>query len=307
MIVFSIKFSASAQRVALVLSGGGAKGTAHIGVIKALEEAGIPIDYIAGTSAGAIVGGMYAAGFSIEQMEAVFENPEFSNWVSGEINQDYVYYFKKPRPNPSWVRLKLNWDSILSPSLPINIVSPFQMDYAFIELFSPADVPSNRNFDSLFVPFRCVATNLNQNIGEVLKSGSLRDAIRASMTYPFYFKPIRINGNVMYDGGMRNNFPSDVALEEFHPDVIIGSKVSQPNEIPNPDNVFTILENMLMYNEAFDVLCGYGVLIEPQVDNVSVTDFSKAREFIENGYTEALAKIPKIRHFVNDSVPKWEV
>ncbi len=301
------QFLAPAQKVALVLSGGGAKGTAHIGVIKALEEAGIPIDYIAGTSAGAIVGGMYAAGFTIEEMEAVFENPEFSNWVTGEINQDYLYYFKKPRPNPSWVRLKLNWDSILAPSLPINIVSPYQMDYAFIELFSPADVPSNRNFDSLFVPFRCVATNLNQNIGEVLKSGSLRDAIRASMTYPFYFKPIRINGNVMYDGGMRNNFPSDVALEEFHPDVIIGSKVSQPNEIPNPDNVFTILENMLMYNEEFDVLCGYGVLIEPHVDNVSVTDFSKAREFIANGYKAAMDKIPKIKQFVHDSVPKWEV
>lgn len=307
LFLFSIHFFTPAQKVALVLSGGGAKGTAHIGVIKALEESGIPIDYVAGTSAGAIVGGMYAAGFSIPEMEAIFENPEFSNWVSGEINEDYVYYFKKLRPNPSWLRLKLNWDTILSPTLPINIVSPYQMDFAFIELFSPADVPSGGNFDSLFVPFRCVATNLNKNIGEVLKSGSLRDAIRASMTYPFFFKPIRIDGNVMYDGGMRNNFPSDVAVEEFHPDVIIGSKVSQPNDIPNTDNVITILENMLMYNEEFDIICGYGILIEPQVENVSVTDFSKTREFIKNGYTAALEKIPEIRYYVHDSVPEWEV
>ena len=123
LVLVSFHFLISAQKVALVLSGGGAKGTAHIGVIKALEEAGIPIDYVAGTSAGAIIGGMYAAGFSIQEMEAVFENPEFSNWVTGEINEDYIYYFKKSKPNPSWLRLKLNWDSILSPTLQIGRAS----------------------------------------------------------------------------------------------------------------------------------------------------------------------------------------
>ncbi len=296
-----------AQKVALVLSGGGAKGTAHIGVIRALEEEGIPIDYIAGTSAGAIVGGMYAAGLSPDQMEAIFLNPEFSSWVTGVIDEEYIYYFKKRKPNPTWVRVKFEWDSIFSPSLPINIISPYQMDFAFIELFSQADVPSKGNFDSLFIPFRCVATNLNENIGQVLKCGSLRDAIRASMTYPFYFKPIKIDGNVMYDGGMRNNFPSDVALEEFNPDVIIGSKVSQSNETPNPDNLFTILENMLMFNEQFDLLCGYGVLIEPKVENISVIDFSKSEIFIKNGYIAAKAKIREIRMYVHDSVPQWQV
>ncbi len=297
----------SGQKVALVLSGGGAKGTAHIGVIRALEEEGIPIDFIAGTSAGAIVGGMYAAGLSPDQMEALFRNPEFSSWVTGEINEEYIYYFKKRKPNPNWVRFKFEWDSIFSPSLPINIVSPYQMDFAFIELFSQADVPSKGNFDSLFVPFRCVATNLNQNIGQVLKSGSLRDAIRASMTYPFYFKPIKIDGNVMYDGGMRNNFPSDVAIEEFNPDVIIGSKVASSNEVPNTDNIFSIVENMLMFNEQFDLLCGYGVLIEPKVENIAVTDFSKADIFIKNGYNAAKAKIHEIRMYVHDSVPQWQV
>lgn len=295
------------QKVALVLSGGGAKGAAHIGVIRALEEEGIPIDFIAGTSAGAIVGGMYAAGFSPDQMEELFRNPEFSSWVTGEINEKYVYYFKKRKPNPTWVRLKFEWDSILAPSLPINIVSPYQMDFAFIEMFSQADVPSRGNFDSLFVPFRCVATNLNDNIGQVLKSGSLRDAIRASMTYPFYFKPIKIDGKVMYDGGMRNNFPSDVAFEEFNPDVIIGSKVATSNEIPSTDNIFSIIENMLMYNEEFEIPCGYGVLIEPKVENIGITDFSKSDMFIKNGYIAAKTKIPEIRRFVHDSVPQWQV
>lgn len=295
------------QKVALVLSGGGAKGAAHIGVIRALEEAGIPIDYIAGTSAGAIVGGLYCAGYSTEQIETLFLSPQFKMWSTGEIEENYQYYFKKNNANPSWITIKFDWDSLLSPSIPVNIVSPYQMDFAFLEFFSGANAYANGNFDSLFVPFRCVATNLKTNSGEPQRSGNLGDAIRASMTFPFYFRPITINGDIMYDGGMKNNFPADIAESDFNPDIIIGSKVATDNKTPSTDDIMSILENMLMVNNDYKIKCGSGVLIEPKVVDVGVTDLSLTAEFINNGYLAAIEKVPQIRLFVTDSVPKWDI
>ncbi len=295
------------QKVALVLSGGGAKGAAHIGVIRALEEAGIPIDYIAGTSAGAIVGGLYCSGYSTEEIEAIFLSPKFKNWSTGEIEDDYQYYFKKDNVNPSWIAIKFDWDSILSPSIPINVISPYQMDFAFLELFAGANATANGNFDSLFIPFRCVATNLKTNKGEPQRNGVLGEAIRASMTFPFYFRPITINGNVMYDGGMKNNFPADIAESDFNPDIIIGSKVASDNKTPTTSNLMSIVENMLMENNDYKISCESSVLIEPKVTAVNVTDFSKTIEFINNGYLATVEKLPQIRYLITDSVPKWNV
>ncbi len=295
----------TSQKVALVLSGGGAKGAAHIGVIRALEEEGIPIDYIAGTSAGAIVGGLYAAGYSPDEIEALFLSPEFKNWSVGEIEDKYLYYFKVKNPNPAWLKLKFDWGSILSPSIPINIVSPYQMDFAFLELFAGANAHANGNFDSLFVPFRCIATNLRTNQGEPQRSGNLGDAIRASMTFPFFFRPITIHGDIMYDGGMKNNFPSDVADQDFNPDIIIGSKVAIENKTPRTGDIMSIIENMLMVNNGYTIGCESGILIEPKVEDVNVIDFSQSSKFIHNGYIATKEKIPQIRLLVTDSVPYW--
>ncbi len=304
VLIFSIQLVKS-QKVALVLSGGGAKGAAHIGVIRALEDAGIPIDFITGTSAGAIVGGLYSAGYSTEEIESLFLSSEFNNWIAGKIDNKYVYYFKVRNPNPSWVNLKFNRDSILSTLIPINLLSPSQMDFAFMELFAGANTVSNGNFDSLFVAFRCVATNLNTTEGEVQRNGNLGEAVRASTTYPFYFRPIMINGNVMYDGGMKNNFPVDVAENDFNPDVIIGSKVALENKKPRTDNVMSILQSMLMINKKYTIKCENGILIEPKIEKVKVTDFSKSSELVQNGYQATMEKMPQIRLLVTDSVPKW--
>ena len=111
------------QKVGLVLSGGGAKGMAHVGVIKALEEQGIPIDYVAGTSMGAIVGGLYAAGYSVEEMERIFSNKEFSSWIEGKIHDDYAYFFREETPTSAWIKLGVHIDSNkISPIIPINFI-----------------------------------------------------------------------------------------------------------------------------------------------------------------------------------------
>jgi NTE family protein len=299
-ILFS--FPANAQKVAVVLSGGGAKGVCHIGVLKALEEAQVPIDYIAGTSMGAIIGGLYAAGYSPSEMEKIITSTEFNEWISGKIDPRYIYYFRQPFPDASWMSVKFKYDSILQTQLPTNLVSPVRMDFAFLELFASASAASGYNFDSLMIPFRCVASDVDENKSMILRSGDLGSAIRASMTFPFYFKPIRINGKLLFDGGMYNNFPSDVAYTDFFPDIIIGSKAANNAQPPSDDNIVSQLQNMLMEKSNYNTLCESGVMIEPQLKIVNVIDFSHTLEFIDSGYVAAKRMIPDIRKFVLDSI-----
>ncbi|MFA6581558.1 MAG: patatin-like phospholipase family protein, partial [Paludibacter sp.] len=143
-----------AQKVGLVLSGGGAKGITHIGVIKALEENNIPIDYIAGTSMGAIVGGLYAMGLTPDQMVDILKSNDFKYWSTGEIQSDNIYYYRNADPKPSFVdfRLKINdLDSfdLKDYLLPTNLVSPRQMNYALVPLFAQANALSGGDFNKL--------------------------------------------------------------------------------------------------------------------------------------------------------------
>ena len=304
-LVFTL--SANGQKVGLVLSGGGAKGVAHIGVIRALEEEGIPIDYITGTSMGAIIGGLYASGYSPDEMEALLTSTEFDYWVSGKIDEKYSYFYKKPRQDASWADFSFRVDSLLTPSLPSNIVSPVLMDFVFMKIFAGASAAANYNFDSLMVPFRCMASDIALTESVKLYKGDLGSSIRASMTFPFYFKPIRIDGRLLFDGGMYNNFPSDVMLEDFFPDIIIGSQTSANYAEPEADNIISQLQNMLMLKSEFSVMCENGVLIKPTLKKVNVIDFSNSREFIDSGYSATMRAIPEIRSFIVGRVTQAEV
>lgn len=291
-----------AQKVGLVLSGGGAKGAAHIGVIRALEEEGIPIDYITGTSMGAIIGGLYAIGWTTEQMEEIILSKEFESWVSGEIGDEYKFYFKNPHPNASWLSLRFNIDSVFRYRLPVNIVSPFVMDFVFMELYSAASAAANYDFDNLFVPFRCMASDVLENRAIALRSGNLSNAIRASMTFPFYFRPIRIDGRLLFDGGMYNNFPADVMYDEFFPEIIIGSRAASDFSNLHEDDLTSQLEAMLTTVTDYEIPCNNGVLIQPRLRNVNVTDFRHTKAFIDSGYVAAKRMIPEIRKFVYDTI-----
>ncbi|MEI6059331.1 MAG: patatin-like phospholipase family protein [Bacteroidota bacterium] len=300
--IFICLISARAQKVAVVLSGGGAKGVTHIGVLRALEENGIPIDYIAGTSMGAIIGGLYSAGYSPDQMQQLINSEEFTKWVSGKLDLQYTYFFRQGQPDPSWLSFKFKYDSVLQTQLPTNIVSPIRMDFAFLELFSEASAVSGYNFNNLMVPFRCVASDVRYNKPYILKKGDLGSAIRASMTFPFYFKPIRIDGRLLFDGGMYNNFPSNVVMDDFYPDIIIGSKAAGNYAPPNEDDVVSQLTSMLMGETKFDLYCDASVLVEPILKDVNVIDFSNTEAFIDSGYISTQRLIPQIRKFVLDTV-----
>ncbi|MGE5317078.1 MAG: patatin-like phospholipase family protein [Chloroflexota bacterium] len=302
IIIFLVSLNiVQAQKVGLVLSGGGAKGVSHIGVIRALEEAEIPIDYITGTSMGAIIGGLYASGYSPNDMERLINSPEFKNWSTGTIDPKYTYYFKLPPKTASWFDFKFSVDStVIKPSLPTNLVSPMMMDFAFLEIFADASAAADYDFNNLMVPFKCIASDIARAQQVVLEKGDLGKAIRASMTFPFYFKPIQIDSVLLFDGGMYNNFPSDVMLADFNPDIIIGSQASANAEAPQMNNVMSQIQNMLMMKSKFDVLCDNSVLIKPNLLNVNVIDFSHTQAFIDSGYYQTKRMLPKIREFVTE-------
>ncbi|HZK93036.1 MAG TPA: patatin-like phospholipase family protein [Prolixibacteraceae bacterium] len=285
-----------AQKVGLVLSGGGAKGLAHIGVIRALEENNIPIDYITGTSMGAIIGGLYASGYSPDEMETLFKSEDFKLWFKGIIPPEYVYYFKKLDENPSFIDLDFarNEDKIKL-ALPTNIIPPGQIDFAFMELFSPANAVAENNFDQLFVPFRCVATDIYLNKPVVFSKGDLGLAVRASMTVPFVFKPIEIDSVLLFDGGLINNFPYDVLHQDFKPDIMIGSAIEFKNKKPKKDDLKLQIWNMMVRKTSYSIPDSLGITIKPIVDNFAFLDFEKFDEIENVGYEAALAQIESIK------------
>lgn len=294
------------QDVGLVLSGGGSKGVAHIGVIKALEENDIPIDYVAGTSMGAVIGGLYASGYSPQEMTELVMSKEFNKWVESEVSKEYRYYFKKSANDASWISLEYDVNGKKNRrkiSLPANIVSPHMMDFAIMETFTQPTAVSNGDFDKLFVPFRCVAADVANNKPVVLRKGDLGKSIRASMSFPFYFKPIEINETLMFDGGMYNNFPKDVVKEDFNPDVILGSKVATNYEPPRGDDLISQLQTMLMENTDYSIREENGILIDPNIPPTSITDFSKTKAYIDSGYISTMEMIDSIKNRIKRRVP----
>jgi NTE family protein len=240
-------FQLNAQKVGLVFSGGGAKGLAHIGTLKALEENNIPIDYITGTSMGAIVGAMYASGYSPAQIEKIALSDDFQDWVSGRYQSDYSFYFQKSSPNPSMITAKMAIDTSLRLSFRPNLVNDIPLNFALLELFSQASATAKDNFDNLFVPYRCMASDILSQKSITVSKGSLAEAVRASMTVPLIYRPIKLDEKFVFDGGIYNNFPADVMQKEFKPDFIIGANVSSKtfNEYPKDDD--RLMNRFLVY------------------------------------------------------------
>ena len=288
---------ASAQRVGLVLSGGGAKGLYHIGVIKALEENGIPIDYVSGTSMGAIIAGLYAIGYTPEQMAEIFESNQIKYWMSGKIEDKYIYYFKQRRPNAAMITLRIDFRNpqrIAKLQLPTSLIQSNTLDLAFVEFFSGPSAQCGGDFDKLFVPFRCIATDAAARKEVVYRGGDLGKAIRASMTIPLVFRPIKQDSTLLYDGGIYNNFPWQVLQEDFKPDILIGSKCVEGNSKPKEDNPMEQILALTMMHTDYDLPSDEDILIDHTFDDVTTLDFSKAADVIDRGYQDAMAKMPQI-------------
>lgn len=295
--LFTMAHSGYGQKVGLVLSGGGASGLAHIGVIKALEENHIPIDYITGTSMGAFIGALYAAGYTPKQMEEFVLSPDFQNIAGGTIKSRYIYYFRQKISDGSWVNFRFAFDSSLISSIPTNLISPVPIDFALLQYFTRASFAAHSNFDRLFVPFRCVAADIANKKPYIFKQGNLGEAVRASISYPFYLKPIIVDGKMLFDGGLYNNFPADVMQNDFHPDVVLGSNVASRLEAPNEDNILSQIRNMLMTPTQFK-LQGKGDIITPNVE-AGILTANHPQALIDSGYTATMRQMPEILQMIS--------
>ncbi|MDX2429538.1 MAG: patatin-like phospholipase family protein [Bacteroides sp.] len=294
----------SAQSVGLVLSGGGSKGLGHIGVIKALEENHIPIDYIGGSSMGAIIGSLYAMGYTCDEMIAIVSSDDFMYWMTGELKEEDRYYFKEEFPEPELLNVGIDIkDTISKTRLPLSFISSHLMDFAFMEIFARASAAASYNFDSLFVPFLCIGADISNSKEVVFRSGDLAQAVRASMTVPLVFRPIVMDGRLMYDGGIYNNFPANRVKEHFNPDIIIGSKAARGNEPPDEYDVMKQIENIVMTPSDYVIPGDKGVLIDMDFGSQDLLAFDKMDEFVQIGYETTLLKMDSIQMMIGREGP----
>jgi len=289
-----------AQKVGLVLSGGGAKGIAHIGVLKALEENEIPVDYIVGTSMGGIIGGCYAAGMSPDAIERMILSEDFLRWVNGYPESKVNYHYARTEGGPYFLKLNLSLDSTFSFQFNSSLANDVSLNFALAEKMAQAAAISGNNFDSLFVPFRVVAADVFTQSEVILSKGSLSDALRATQSVPFFYNPIRVEGRYLFDGGVYNNFPVDILQHEFRPDVIVGSNVSSKvfSEYPY-DNDDKLIANSLLYmlldKSDPSAIPESGVYIQPNLEGYSSLEFKFARALIDSGYAQTMRQMPELK------------
>lgn len=292
------------QSVGLVLSGGGAKGIAHIGVIQALEDNDIPIDYIAGTSMGAIVGGLYAAGYTPAEMMELITSRGFSYWSTGRIDENLVYYYSKQHPTPAMVTVPIALGDTTSVTrYPSSLISPLPMSFAFMDLFSAYTAQCGGNFNKLFVPYRCVASDVKNKHKVVLSGGQLGDAIRASMSFPVVFQPIEINGTLLYDGGIYDNFPVDVMRSDFAPSIMIGVDVHGTADPAKARDLINQVEDMVIQNNDYDLPESEGIKIRIDLNEFSLLDFPAAPSIYDIGYKRGMEMMDSIKSRINTRIP----
>jgi NTE family protein len=291
---------AHSQKISVVLSGGGAKGLAHIGVLKALEENEIPIDNLVGTSMGGIVAGCYAAGMSPNQIEDIVTSPQFLDWVNGRLEKGQSYYYFKKEDDASFLKLNLSLDSTFNFLFNTSIANDLSLNFAMAEKLAQPSAISKNNFDSLFVPLRIMAAEIFTQSEVELKRGALSDALRATQTVPFFYNPIRIDGKYLFDGGVYNNFPIDIAQKNFSPDVVIGSNVSSKvyNQYPYGEDEKLISRSLLYMlldkSNPKDVPTS-GIYIQPDLSSYSAFDFGSAQALIDSGYQQTMKQMPELK------------
>jgi len=267
-------------RVGLILSGGGAKGMAHVGALKVIEELGIPIDYIAGTSMGSIVGGLYALGYTSLQLENYMKEADWENLLTDRVLRRHVSIYEKSERKRYWLQFPIKGRRI---ELPLGILTGQNVLNLFTELASPAYAQTD--FSQFTIPFLCVATDIETGAEVVLKHGNLAKAMRASMAIPSVFTPELIDGKRLYDGGLVNNFPANLLLEKGF-DILIGIDVSSQEKEKELNNIYQVMEQVIFMSsmpliEANRKLCN--VLIIPEIPEYSASSFNAVDSLIVRG------------------------
>lgn len=277
----------SRPKIALVLSGGGAKGAAHIGVLKILEEYKIPVDFIVGTSAGSIIGAMYSVGYSPDEIEKTILEMNFFALMNN--NKDRTLRTIEDKFASEKYPFKVNIDKDMNLSLPMGFLNG---EYIYLQLkniFSRAE--NIKDFNNLPIPYRAITTNLNTGEEVIVDKGDLALATFKSMAIPSFLEPVQDGDNFYVDGGVTNNLPVDTAIE-MGADIIIAVDIgANPSEIGNNSNVVAVLDKISTYNGNKNVKFQKkiaDILIVPNVKEHNTIDFSNLNSLVQEGEEAAL-------------------
>ena len=333
-----VSLQAPRPKVGVVLCGGGAKGATHIGVLKYMEEMGIPVDYVAGTSMGSIIGGLYAAGYSPEEMNRLISNIDWSSYIGNKIDRTYMSEEVRYRNSTSMAIIPFGLSNLFDKNPKSSLIDQLPSAYvnnsSLVNLFNNLCIgyQEDMDFNDMPIPFACVATDLVTGQEVDLQSGVLPTAMRASMAIPGVFAPVEMNGTMLVDGGLVNNFPADL-VRKMGADIIIGVEITQKDTI-TPEELKSLpqLLSRLVTNatntkrEQNRELCnihivpdisGYGTLsfTPDAIDTLVVRGYKMASRYHDQfqAIKEALEKAnsgpikkelhaPKAKNLANDSV-----
>ncbi|MFO7869710.1 MAG: patatin-like phospholipase family protein [Bacteroidales bacterium] len=292
--------SVSSPKIGLVLSGGGAKGFAHIGVLKVLEEHGIYPDYISGTSMGAIVGALYAMGYTADEISEINQRLDWSKIFSDNVSLNKIVMEEKYESQRYLFNFKIYDRKI---KLPSGLIQGQQLEYLLLDLMWPNY--TYQNFDSLTVPFHCVSVDLLSGDIVEFSAGNLVQSVRASISIPSVFTPVLMDSMVLIDGGVARNFPVQEVLD-MGADIVIGVNIGFKQEIELED--LSSLSDVLVRSMALGAINDAKIqcdkvdfLISPDLKGMGPSDFSKFQEIEELGKEAAMAQISQIDSFL-DSV-----
>ena len=284
--------------VSLALSGGGARGLAHIGVLKALEEHDIPVQLIVGTSMGAIIGGFYSAGFSAAEIERIVAEIDWNSIFSDRTYRSQLLLSQKQFPQRHVLQLRL--DGFL-PIIPSAITQGQLVFQTLYNKLLASRYQSANHFDRLKIPFRAVATDLVTGRRTVLEDGDLAEAINASLALPLIFSPVEIDSMMLVDGGIMENLPVQAA-QESGGDLVIAVDVSSPlrkwDDISTAFEVADQVTTIMMIGSTKESRARADVLILPELAGYNGADFGKATALIDSGYAATIRRLPQIKESI---------
>lgn len=280
-------------KIGLVLSGGGAKGLAHIGVLKVIDSLGVKIDYVAGTSMGAIVGALYASGYSGKQLDSIFQKVDFDNIITDDLPRAYKAFLERDNAEKYVVKLPFEDFKLKLPTA----LSRGHNTYSLLSRLT-LHVNGVNNFSELPIPFFCIATNVETGKQVILDQGNLSQSIMASGALPSLFQPVFINNEMLIDGGVVNNYPVD-ELRAKDMDIIIGVDVQDSlanrNELKSAPDVLLQINNFRTIKDMKTKVKKTDVYIKPNIKPYSVVSFSEGNKIINAGELAVLSKLNILR------------
>jgi len=293
-------------RIGLVLSGGGARGIAHVGVLKAFENHNVPIDLIVGSSIGSIIGGLYCAGYSAAELEQIVKEIGWDNLYQDETDREDLFLGQKKEKDRYLLNVRFDGHQ---PYIP----SSFTPGQKLLSLLSKklllAKYQATKNFDQLKIPFRSVSTDLISGKRIVLKDGDLAEAISASSAVPLLFSPVETNGKLLIDGGVRANLPVEIA-KELDMDIVVAVDITSPlrkkQDLKAPWEIADQVTTIMMESERLKQLELAEVVVKPDLERINSAEFENIQLLIDKGEESFNNKLYDLYALINQKHPVLE-